>query len=123
MPKENCDKCHFERARLEKYGDADLMHRTHITVSKIECDECHREISHKIVRDIESDRGLPDLSPAGPTMPRRSSTRGRDGKGVPHDSPNIMWEHGLSCQGCHILHEGGAVPLGRRDLHGRSRGV
>ena len=54
VPRENCYKCHFEQDRLEKYGDTDLMHRTHITANKIECDQCHREIQHKIVKDIET---------------------------------------------------------------------
>jgi len=109
VPKENCDKCHFERARLEKYGDTDLMHRTHITVSKIECDECHREISHKIVRDIET---IADCRTCheGTHDAQKILYTGTGGRGVPHASPNIMWERGLSCQGCHILH-GGAVPL------------
>jgi nitrate/TMAO reductase-like tetraheme cytochrome c subunit len=110
VPKENCDKCHFERDRLAKYGDTDLMHRTHITANKIDCGLCHRQIEHKIVRDIDT---IADCRTChqGTHDAQKILYTGVGGKGVPHATPNIMWEKGLSCQGCHIFHEG-AVPIG-----------
>ncbi len=104
VPKENCSKCHFETARLAKYGDTDLIHRTHITANKIDCGLCHREIEHKIVRDIET---IADCRTChqGTHDAQKILYTGTGGKGVPHASPNIMWEKGLSCQGCHIFHE------------------
>jgi len=110
VPKENCDKCHFERDRLAKYGDTDLMHRTHITANKIDCGLCHRQIEHKIVRDIDT---IADCRTChqGTHDAQKILYTGVGGKGVPHATPNIMWEKGLSCQGCHIFHQG-AVPLG-----------
>jgi len=104
VPKENCDKCHFEQARLAKYGDTDLIHRTHITANKIDCGLCHREIEHRIVRDIET---IADCRTChqGTHDAQKILYTGMGGKGVPHASPNIMWEKGLSCQGCHIFHE------------------
>ena len=109
VPKENCDKCHFERDRLAKYGDTDLIHRTHITANKIECCLCHREIEHRIVKDIET---IADCRTChqGTHDAQKILYTGTGGKGVPHASPNIMWEKGLSCQGCHIFHEK-ALPL------------
>ena len=109
VPKENCDKCHFEPDRLAKYGDTDLMHRIHITENKIECYLCHREIEHRIVRDIET---IADCRTChqGTHDAQKILYTGTGGKGVPHASPNIMWEKGLSCQGCHIFHEK-ALPL------------
>jgi len=95
VPRENCFKCHFENDRLEKYGDTDLMHRTHITVSKIECEQCHRGIEHKIVKDIET---IADCQAChqGTHSAQKILYTGQGGKGVPHATPNVMWEKGLS---------------------------
>jgi nitrate/TMAO reductase-like tetraheme cytochrome c subunit len=105
VPKENCYKCHFEKDRLEKYGDTELMHRTHIAANKIECEQCHREIEHKIVKDIDT---ISDCRAChqGTHDAQKVLYTGTGGKGVPHATPNIMWEKGLSCQGCHMFHEG-----------------
>jgi nitrate/TMAO reductase-like tetraheme cytochrome c subunit len=107
VPRENCFKCHFENDRLEKYGDTDLMHRTHITANKIECEQCHRAIEHKIVKDIET---IADCQAChqGTHAAQKILYTGQGGEGVPHATPNIMWEKGLSCQGCHMFHQGEA---------------
>jgi nitrate/TMAO reductase-like tetraheme cytochrome c subunit len=103
VPKDNCSKCHFELDRLEKYNDTELMHRTHITANKIECEQCHREIQHKIVKDIET------IADCQACHQRTHSAQkilytGQGGKGIPHAMPNVMLEKGLSCQGCHMFH-------------------
>jgi len=105
VPKENCYKCHFERDRLEKYGDTDLMHRTHIAANKIECEQCHREIQHKIVKDIET---IADCQAChqGTHNAQKILYTGQGGKGIPHATPNVMLEKGLNCQGCHMFHAG-----------------
>ncbi|MCJ7488092.1 MAG: cytochrome c3 family protein [Candidatus Aminicenantes bacterium] len=105
VPKENCFKCHFENDRLEKYGDTDLMHRTHIATNKIECEQCHREIQHKIVKDIET---ISDCQGChqGTHGAQKILYTGQGGKGVPHATPNVMLEKGLNCQGCHMFHAG-----------------
>ena len=107
VPRENCYKCHFEQDRLEKFGDTDLMHRTHIAANKIECEQCHRAIEHKIVKDIET---IADCQAChqGTHAAQKILYTGQGGEGVPHATPNIMWEKGLSCQGCHMFHEGEA---------------
>jgi len=104
VPKENCFKCHFENDRLEKYGDTELMHRTHIATNKIECEQCHREIQHKIVKDIET---IADCQAChqGTHSAQKILYAGQGGKGIPHATPNVMLEKGLSCQGCHMFHE------------------
>jgi hypothetical protein len=106
VPRENCYKCHWERDRLEKYHDTDLMHSTHITDNKIECNLCHMEIQHKIVRDIEA---IADCRAChtGSHRAQKILFTGQGGKGISHPMPNIMLEKGLSCKGCHIFHEEG----------------
>jgi hypothetical protein len=104
VPRENCYKCHFERDRLEKYDDTDLMHSTHIASHKIECNQCHLEIQHKIVKDIET---IADCRTChtGFHLAQKILYTGEGGKGVPHATPNVMLEKGLSCKGCHMFHE------------------
>jgi nitrate/TMAO reductase-like tetraheme cytochrome c subunit len=104
VPRENCYKCHFERARLEQYGNTNLIHTTHITANKIECTQCHLAIQHKIIKDIET---IADCRTChtGSHQAQRILYTGEGGKGVAHPVPNVMLEKGLSCKGCHVFHE------------------
>ena len=104
VPRENCYKCHFERERLDKYGETDVIHQQHIAANKIECDQCHVPIQHKIVKDIET---IADCKTChtGSHQAQKVLFTGVGGKGVSHPVPNVMFEKGLSCKGCHIFHE------------------
>lgn len=104
VPRENCYKCHFERDRLDQYDDTDLMHTMHIYTNKIECEQCHDGIQHRIVKDIET---LADCQSCHVAThePQKILFVGEGGKGVSHATPNLMLEKGLSCRGCHIFHE------------------
>ena len=104
VPRENCYKCHWEQDRLEKFDDTDLMHAQHIYESKIECNQCHMEIQHKIMKDIET---IADCRSCHTNFHRAQKIlyTGEGGKGIAHPMPNIMLEKGLSCKGCHIFHE------------------
>ncbi len=104
VPRENCYKCHFEGARLDKYGNTELIHSTHITAHKIECTQCHLAIQHKIVRDIEA---IADCRTChtGSHQAQKILYTGEGGTGVAHPMPNVMFQKGLSCKGCHIFHE------------------
>ncbi len=104
VPRQNCYKCHFERDRLDRYGDTDLMHSTHIASHKIECNQCHLEIQHKIIKDIET---ISDCRTChtGFHLAQKILYSGQGGKGLDHPRPSVMLEKGLSCKGCHIFHE------------------
>ncbi len=104
VPRENCYKCHFERARLDEYGNTGLIHSTHITAHKIECTQCHLAIQHKIVKDIET---IADCRTChtGSHQAQKILYTGEGGKGVAHAMPNVMLQKGLSCKGCHVFHE------------------
>jgi len=110
VPRENCYKCHWEMDRLNKFDDTDLMHSTHIASHKIECNQCHLDIQHKIVREMDT---IADCQTCHTDYHKAQKIlfSGEGGKGVPHPKPNIMLEKGLSCKGCHIFHEekGGRV--------------
>lgn len=104
VPRETCYKCHMERERLDKFDDTDLMHEEHIFDDKIECNECHMEIQHKIIKDIDH---IADCRTCHTDYHQAQKTLyiGEGGKGIDHAMPNIMLDKGLSCKGCHIFHE------------------
>lgn len=104
VPRENCYKCHWERERLDKFDDTDLMHTEHIYEDKIECNQCHMEIQHKIIKDIEAIANCQSCH-TDFHEPQKMLYIGEGGKGVTHPMPNTMLEKGLSCKGCHIFHE------------------
>jgi len=104
VPRENCYKCHWETDRLNKYDDTDLMHSTHIFSHKIECNQCHLDIQHKIIKEIDT---ISDCQTCHTDYHKAQKIlfAGEGGKGSAHPMPNIMLEKGLSCKGCHIFHE------------------
>jgi nitrate/TMAO reductase-like tetraheme cytochrome c subunit len=104
VPRENCYRCHFEGARLDQYGNTNLIHATHITAHKIECTQCHLAIQHKIIKDIET---IADCRTChtGPHQAQKILYTGEGGKGISHPMPNVMLQKGLSCKGCHVFHE------------------
>jgi len=104
VPRENCFKCHGELDRLSKFDDTDLIHTEHISSHKIECNQCHMEIQHKIIKDIEA---IADCQTCHVDFHKAQKIlySGEGAKGISHPMPNIMMEKGLSCKGCHIFHE------------------
>jgi hypothetical protein len=80
------------------------MHYEHIFSHKIECNQCHLDIQHKIVKDIEA---ISDCQTCHTDYHKAQKIlfAGEGGKGQAHPMPNIMLEKGLSCKGCHIFHE------------------
>ena len=104
VPRENCYKCHMERERLDEYENTDLMHSAHISDSKIECNQCHMDIQHKILKDPET---IADCQTCHTDFHEAQKIlyTGVGGRGVDHPVPNVMLEKGLSCKGCHMFHE------------------
>ncbi len=104
VPRENCFKCHFEKERLDKYDDTVLVHDNHIAKNEIECTQCHLAIQHKIVKDLET---IADCRTChtGSHQAQKILFTGQGGKGIDHPNPNVMFEKGLSCKGCHMFHE------------------
>jgi nitrate/TMAO reductase-like tetraheme cytochrome c subunit len=104
VPKEQCYACHYDRERLDQYDNHELMHRKHITENKIECERCHYPMQHK-QRSVE-ERTRPQCNACHPSYHNAQSElfTGTGGQGI-EELPNPMFEHGLSCQSCHIFHE------------------
>lgn len=103
VPIERCSACHAEVEKIRMHEDIDLMHKTHVTDHKVECQICHLAIQHKSVsRTIAI---MPECQSCH-TQSHQAQLdlfAGLGGKNVvPH--PNPMFEGGLNCQACHIFH-------------------
>ena len=104
VPLENCYNCHWERERLERHTDTDFMHKTHITDHKIECQQCHTPIQHKLPE--KESLHLLDCASCHVEPHKAQTTLFRgDGGFNAHPVPNPMFNKSITCKGCHIFHE------------------
>ncbi len=112
--RERCHTCHAEVGHIERIGETEFLHQKHVTDHKVECFECHDEISHGLL-------DLPRLSEAGdaegcgachmtPHQAAESLYSGTGAHGVV-DSPSRMHETRVACRACHT----GRTPTGSSD--------
>jgi len=104
VPRENCVSCHHEAERLDRYDETELMHRMHIAEHKIECQQCHLTIQHRI-NNVSSEAEL-DCTTCHTSTHREQLAMytGRGGIGLEGES-NPMFDGGLNCASCHVYHE------------------
>lgn len=127
--KERCFQCHFETEKLDKYPDVEFMHKTHILKHSMTCIYCHSPIEHKIQK-LQAGTA-PDCKSCHENSHSNQVDlyTGVNGKNV-DDSPSSMYSSGISCKGCHTLHEAGKNSAGtlkaRKDAcdncHGKGYG-
>ncbi|MCE1165200.1 MAG: cytochrome c3 family protein [Bacteroidetes bacterium] len=104
--KERCFQCHFETEKLDKYPDVEFMHKTHILKHSMTCIYCHSPIEHK-VQKLQAGTA-PDCKSCHENShsPQVDLYTGVNGKNT-EESPSSMYASGISCKGCHTLHEAG----------------
>jgi hypothetical protein len=102
VPRERCFTCHNDEERLERYGQTEFLHRMHVTDHKVECLNCHIEISHKIPAREEALSTPCQSCHSGSAghSPVRDLYRGIGAKGVP-PRPAAMYLAGIRCEACH----------------------
>jgi nitrate/TMAO reductase-like tetraheme cytochrome c subunit len=124
VPQHACWTCHGEPERVAKYGDTEFLHEQHVTNHKVECDQCHEEIVHKVktrVAPLDYDCGICHTKAHAGI---KSIYMGTGGKGVP-DSPSPMYQAQVDCIGCHIDRshpEDPVVDFGERTLFAAEKG-
>ena len=102
VPQERCYTCHQEPAKLARYGETEFLHKTHVTEHKVECLDCHHEITHKVPERLELVAAECRSCHLGGHGLTRDLYIGIGGKGVkPRPSP--MYLAGVACEGCHFL--------------------
>jgi nitrate/TMAO reductase-like tetraheme cytochrome c subunit len=128
VPRHRCSSCHGVVEHLERYGDTEFLHRKHVTDHKVECLQCHTEITHRLrgkAGEKDPDAAAtaaPATGAAGCDACHQSSHgaseafyRGEGGRGAP-PTPSAMWLARVDCGGCHLRLPGskptarGAVP-------------
>ncbi|MBW2260505.1 MAG: NapC/NirT family cytochrome c [Deltaproteobacteria bacterium] len=96
-----CYTCHGEPERLARIGEDEFLHKTHVTEHKVECDQCHGEIVHKVkthTAPLEYDCRICHTSSHDGI---KKMYMGTGGRGV-EDQPNPMYLAQVDCIGCHV---------------------
>ena len=103
VPKDRCITCHSETARLQRYGETEFMHRTHVTEHKVDCMRCHMEIQHRLPDKAETPTLNCSSCHPGQHEQTRELYQGQGGHGAaPKGNP--MFEVRVPCEGCHNDH-------------------
>ncbi|MBI5360401.1 MAG: cytochrome c3 family protein [Planctomycetes bacterium] len=103
VPKDRCGSCHGKVEHLEKYNDTPLIHRKHVTEHKVDCTQCHIEISHSLTKREELINNQGDCVSCHINLHNTEVQlyTGKGAKDVP-DTPSAMFLARVSCNSCHI---------------------
>jgi len=114
VPVERCVTCHNQTARIEKYGQTELLHRKHVSEHKVDCMDCHLHLDHvtpitaetveqkmqlantRIHQAATDCRGCHETGHS----PQLALYTGSGGRGVAA-MPSPMFVAGVRCEGCH----------------------
>lgn len=113
VPENKCVECHSEPATTQAKFSTGFIHRNHVTDHKVECDNCHTEITHKIVQvpTIEHfEKNCIVCHEENTHLGPREMYEGRGGIGVP-DFPSRMFLTNVDCASCHAKKEEGEAAL------------
>jgi nitrate/TMAO reductase-like tetraheme cytochrome c subunit len=95
-----CKNCHNEPDRFNRYDEVERMHVVHITDNKVECQQCHTSMEHRIAElqpEMALDcRGCHDQAHEA----QQRLYAGLGGHGTPN-APSQMFLARVSCDGCH----------------------
>ncbi len=109
-----CEKCHSDKATLEKRYEMKLMHTEHVTKQKAQCADCHQPFMHKEGDFVESARlNCASCHPDHHTL-QKALLLGAAYGGVP-ETPSLMNAVKTNCQGCHDkpeMHKGEEILRG-----------
>jgi nitrate/TMAO reductase-like tetraheme cytochrome c subunit len=104
VPKHRCEACHAIQEHIDRYGDTEFLHKQHVTDHKVDCLECHTEMTHQV-------RPPQRVAPGGCAQCHdkghglaESFYRGEGGRDVPV-TPNPMFLTRVGCAGCHREYE------------------
>jgi predicted CXXCH cytochrome family protein len=117
VAKDRCLSCHNQPDRLARFGDRDFLHRMHVTVHKVDCQNCHSLIEHGVpprpaggaravtvsnppISTTSGDPGACQSCHGSGHSPQQDLFAGVGGRGVPN-MPSVMYSTGVTCQACH----------------------
>ena len=110
VPKRRCGSCHAVQEHIERIGETEFMHKKHVTDNKVDCLECHIEMTHRLRSKPETAKGECAQCHAAGHGSSEAFYRGEGGRGIPA-TPNPMFLTRIGCDGCHkhFPGEGGAM--------------
>jgi nitrate/TMAO reductase-like tetraheme cytochrome c subunit len=104
VPISRCVSCHNVRDDIERHGEFEFLHATHVQEHGVSCIECHTEMQHgqPSRQDDPQDHPEGDCKECHKSMhgPSSQMYRGIGVKGV-EDDPSIMSQARVACTGCH----------------------
>jgi NapC/NirT cytochrome c family protein len=100
VPKHRCEACHAVQEHIDRYGDTEFLHRKHVTDHKVDCLECHTEMTHKLRPQQNVGKGGCGQCHEQGHGVAESFYRGEGGRNVPA-TPNPMFSTRVGCAGCH----------------------
>lgn len=100
VPRHRCASCHAIQEHIDRYEDTEFLHRKHVTDHKVDCLECHTEMTHQVRPPKKVDAGGCGQCHGGGHGVAESFYRGEGGRGAPV-TPNPMFLTRVDCSGCH----------------------
>jgi predicted CXXCH cytochrome family protein len=100
VPRRRCGSCHAVQEHIERAGETEFMHKKHVTEHKVDCLECHTEMTHHLRTKESASKSECDACHRGGHGPSEAFYRGEGGRGVPV-TPNPMFLTRVGCDGCH----------------------
>lgn len=101
VPREMCLVCHGEEEKLKKYNDHPFIHDLHVTERKVECFQCHTEITHRVSTDVAPLKNDCFTCHFNMHEAQYKLYSGTGGFNV-EEMPSIMYTVKVDCGGCHI---------------------
>jgi nitrate/TMAO reductase-like tetraheme cytochrome c subunit len=130
VTKQACWTCHNQEEQIAKFDEPTFLHKQHITLNKVECQNCHRQIIHSLDATLLDPVKPPtsshnamesgqcgschEMTHAGPA----ELYRGKGARGV-GEMPSPMSRAQVDCIACHKVRqnqEGAATVVGQTFL-------
>jgi len=102
VPKRRCGSCHAVIDHIERYGETEFLHRQHVTDHKVDCLECHTEVTHQLAPRQESKTSDACARCHDSTHGVAEAFLRGDGARTVPATPSAMWLARISCTGCHM---------------------
>ena len=100
VPRHRCQACHAVQEHIDRYEDHEFLHRKHVTDHKVDCLECHTEMTHHLRPKESVSKGeCAQCHQQGHGL-SEAFYRGEGGRGAPV-TPNPMYLTRVGCSGCH----------------------
>ncbi len=100
VPKHRCAACHAVQEHIDRYGDTEFLHKKHVTDHKVDCLECHTEMTHQLRKPERVAAGGCAQCHGDGHGVAESFYRGEGGRTAPV-TPNPMFLTRVGCSGCH----------------------